>query len=60
MIGMTIISSIVVIMILFGLGVLLHEFINTIRNYGIGKLEVFLIVVFIVFVIGVILSSFGI
>lgn len=60
MVGMTIILSIVVIMIVFALGVLSYEFINTIRNYGIGKLEVFLIVVFIVFVIGVILSSFGI
>lgn len=60
MIGGTIILSVVVIMILFLLGALLYELINSIRKYGIGKLEVFLIVVFIVFVIGVILSSFGI
>lgn len=57
---MTIILSIVVIMIVFTLGVLLHEFINTIRDYGVGKFEVFLVVVFIVFMIGVTLNIFGI
>lgn len=60
MIGGTIVLSMVVIMILFLLGSLLYELIDSIRKYGIGKIEVFLIVIFIVFVIGVVLISFGI
>ncbi|MFC3468147.1 hypothetical protein CD120_09200 [Staphylococcus saprophyticus] len=60
MIGMIIMLSIVVIMIVFALGVFIYEFINTIRDYGVGKFEVFLAVVFIVFMIGVILNIFGI
>ncbi|MDW4058664.1 hypothetical protein QI253_11225 [Staphylococcus saprophyticus] len=60
MIGMIIILSTVVIMIVFALGVFIYEFINTIRDYGVGKFEVFLAVVFIVFMIGVTLNIFGI
>ena len=57
---MTIVLSIVIILIFLALIVLIRELINTIRDYGVGKFEVFLIVVFIVFVIGVTLNSFGI
>ncbi|PTI57043.1 hypothetical protein BU103_11055 [Staphylococcus xylosus] len=60
MIGGTIILSIVVIMILYLLGSLLYEFINSIRKYGIGRIDIFFIVILIVFVMGIILSSFGI
>lgn len=57
---MIIMLSIVVIMIVFAFGVFIYEFINTIRDYGVGKFEVFLAVVFIVFMIGVTLNIFGI
>lgn len=57
---MIIMLSIVVIMIVFALGVLIYEFINTIRDNGVGKFEVFLAVVFIVFMIGVTLYIFRI
>lgn len=57
---MIIILSTVVIMIVFALGVFIYEFINTIRDYGVGKFELFIAVVFIVFMIGVTLNNFGI
>lgn len=60
MIGGTIILSVVVIMILFLLGALLYELIDSIRKYGIGKLDIFFIVIFIVFVMGIVLKVFGI
>ena len=60
MIGMIIMLSIVVIMIVFAFGVFIYEFINTIRDNGVSKFEVFLIVVLIAFVIGIVLTSFGI
>ena len=57
---MIIILSTVVIMIVFALGVFIYEFIKTIRDYGVGKFELFIAVVFIVFMIGVTLNIFGI